>query len=102
MQVDPIKPTLKAPGAKRLKLICADPLSNFPCKFNLRRYTTGDFTLYTFANNIRVSQVLAESLLLLAIETDSDYWKTVAAQNAVQPQQQLQAGAYTRSLLSST
>ena len=39
MQVDPIKPTLKAPGTKRLKLHYAKPLSNFAFKFNLRRYT---------------------------------------------------------------
>ena len=40
MQVDPIKPTVKAPGTKRLKLICDDPLSNFAFKYNLRRYIT--------------------------------------------------------------
>jgi hypothetical protein len=39
VQVDPIKPTLKAPGIKRLKLKCAEALSNFAFKFNLRRYT---------------------------------------------------------------
>jgi len=41
VQVDPIKPTLKAPGSKRLKLIFDGPLSNFAFKFNLRRYTWG-------------------------------------------------------------
>jgi len=39
MQVDPIKPTVKASGTKRLKLICDGPLSNFAFKFTLRRYT---------------------------------------------------------------
>jgi hypothetical protein len=39
VQVDPIKPTLKAPGTKRLKLKCDLLLSNFAFKFNLRRYT---------------------------------------------------------------
>jgi hypothetical protein len=39
VQLDPIKPALKAPGIKRLKLICNDPLSNFAFKFNLRHYT---------------------------------------------------------------
>jgi len=39
VQVDPIKPTLKAPGTKRLKLKHDEPLSNFAFKFNLRRYT---------------------------------------------------------------
>ena len=39
MQVDPIKPALKTPGTKRLKLIYDGPLSNFAFKlFNLRRY----------------------------------------------------------------
>ena len=38
MQVDPIKPTLKAPGTERLRLECDEPLSNFAFKFNLRRY----------------------------------------------------------------
>jgi len=39
VQVDPIKPSLKAPGTKRLKLIYDGPLSNFTFKFNLHRYT---------------------------------------------------------------
>ena len=38
MQIDPIKPTLKAPGTKLLKLKCDKPLSNFAFEFNLRRY----------------------------------------------------------------
>ena len=38
MQVDPIKPTLKAPGTKRLKLKYDKVLSSFAFKFNLRRY----------------------------------------------------------------
>ena len=38
--VDPLSPTLKAPGTKRLKLIYDELLSSFAFKFNLRRYTT--------------------------------------------------------------
>ena len=38
VQVDPIKPTLKAPGTKRLKLKFDKPLSSFAFTFNLRRY----------------------------------------------------------------
>jgi len=38
VQVDPIKPTLKAPGTKRLKLTCDVLLSTPTLKFNLRRY----------------------------------------------------------------
>ena len=41
VQVDPIKPTLKATGTKRLKLKYDEPPSNFAFKFNLRRYSTG-------------------------------------------------------------
>jgi len=33
------KLVLKAPGNKRLKLLCDGPLSNFAFKFKLRRYT---------------------------------------------------------------
>ena len=38
MQVDPIKTKLTLPGAKRLKLKCDEPLSNFAFSFNLRHY----------------------------------------------------------------
>ena len=38
VQVDPIKPTLKAPGIRRLKLIRDEPLSNRAFQFKLRRY----------------------------------------------------------------
>jgi len=40
VQVDPIKPTLKAPGSKRLKLKYDNLHSSFAFKFNLRRCTT--------------------------------------------------------------
>ena len=39
MQVDPVKPTLKAPGPERLRLDFDRLLSNFAFGFNLRRYT---------------------------------------------------------------
>jgi hypothetical protein len=39
VQVDPMKPTLKAHGTKRLKLNFDSLLSNFAFEFNLRRYT---------------------------------------------------------------
>jgi hypothetical protein len=39
VQVDPFKPTLKAPGIKLLKLKNDKPLSKFALKFNLRRYS---------------------------------------------------------------
>ena len=37
MQLDPIKPTLKAPGGQRLKLKYEEPITNLAFKFNLRR-----------------------------------------------------------------
>jgi len=41
VQVDPIKPKLKPPGTKRLKLKCDVLLSTFAFKYNLRRYMKG-------------------------------------------------------------
>jgi hypothetical protein len=38
VQVDPIKPAVKAPGIKRLKLNYDKMLSSFGFNFNLRRY----------------------------------------------------------------
>ena len=39
VQVDPIRPMLKAPRTKRLKLKRDGPLFNFAFDFNLRRYS---------------------------------------------------------------
>ena len=39
VQLDPIKPTLKPAGSKRLKLKYVKLLSTFAFKFNSRRYT---------------------------------------------------------------
>jgi hypothetical protein len=41
VQVDPIKPTLKAPTTERLKLYNDELLSNAALKVNLRGYNTG-------------------------------------------------------------
>ena len=41
VQVHPIKPTLKAPGAEPLKPKYDEPLSNFAFNFNLRCYSMG-------------------------------------------------------------
>ena len=38
VQIDPIKPTLKVPGTKLLKLEYDEPLSNLAFKINVRRY----------------------------------------------------------------
>jgi hypothetical protein len=42
VQVDPIKPMLKAPGTERLKLEYHESLSKFAFNFNLRRYNQGN------------------------------------------------------------
>jgi hypothetical protein len=57
VQVEPIKPTLKAPGTKRLKQQYDELLSSFPFKLNLRRYTkqTGDITAFHVCVNPGVS-----------------------------------------------
>jgi len=47
VQVDPIKPTLKPPGTKRLRLKYDEPLSNFAFKINLRRYTKAGCPTWT-------------------------------------------------------
>jgi hypothetical protein len=39
VQIDPIKPTLKTPGTKHLKLNCDVLLSAFGFQCNMRRYT---------------------------------------------------------------
>ena len=59
MQVDPIKPALKAPGTKRLKLQYDTPLSNFAFKFNLRRYSSGksDKSYVDLENYVRADPV---------------------------------------------
>ena len=41
MQLDPIKPTLKAPGTMRLKLERGKLLSSIAFKFKLHRYSMG-------------------------------------------------------------
>jgi hypothetical protein len=50
VQLDAIKPTLKAPGSMLLKLKHDKPLSNFAVTFNLRRYTM-DFLARPRATN---------------------------------------------------
>ena len=46
VQVDPMKPKLKPPGTKRLKLNCDVLLSTSAFKFNLRRYIVVDGKTY--------------------------------------------------------
>ena len=46
MQLAPIKPTLEAPGTKRVKLEFDKLLTSFAFKFNLRRYTEAECDTY--------------------------------------------------------
>jgi len=46
VQLDPIKPKLKPPRTKRLKLECDELLSIFAFNFNLRRFMMGSDLLY--------------------------------------------------------
>jgi len=46
VQVDPIKPSEKAPGTKRLRLKCDELVSSFAFKFDLRRYTMAPGTAW--------------------------------------------------------
>jgi CRP-like cAMP-binding protein len=76
MQVDPIKPKLKPPGTKRLKLKYDMLLSNYAFKFNSRRYNlnphlgpgdvVGERSLFTgevaMADVVAVSPVRAVAL----------------------------------------
>jgi hypothetical protein len=48
VQVDPIKPTFKAPGIELLKLEYDKPLSKPALKFNLRRYAMADAPAVTW------------------------------------------------------
>jgi len=72
-QIDPIKTTLKAPGIKRLKLECDKLLSSFAFKYNFCRY----------------NMVPAREL-------------TKPSERAEFMEDVREAGAYTRSLFSST
>jgi len=73
VQVDPIKPTLKAPGTKLLKVISDEPLSSVGFKINLRRYNTeiGQLTaLQTLElNSNRLTSVPPELWNLNSLQT---------------------------------
>ena len=82
MQVEPFKPKLKPPGAKRLKLKCDILLSTSAFNFNLRRY-----------NEVTAIADAADA----ATEAADD----AAALNAAAIAEAM-AGAYIRPLFSST
>ena len=70
VQVDPINPTLKAPGIKQLKLPPDVPPSKLAFKFSLRRYSLARETVekvllennvYTYVEARRCSLTLSNS-----------------------------------------
>ena len=82
MQIDPLKPTLKAPDSNRLKLEHEKTLSNFTFTFNLRRFS-----------------LVAKALERAARVTDTLDGAERERSDAVE---RTRAGAYTRPLSSST
>ena len=78
MQLDPVKPTLKAPGTKRLKLKSDEPLSSFAFEFKLRRYSKVYGQLWSLIVDAKTRRRRPDGSILT------------------------EAGAYTRSLFGST
>ena len=90
MQVEPIKPTLKAPGIKLLKLKCDRPLSKFALKFNLRCYSTASNAAHLLLELLGQHPAMRR---VVAREVESFCFRRGVG---------LKAGAYTRPLFSST
>jgi len=98
VQVDPIKPPLKAPGAKALKLKYDKLRSNFALNFNLRPYTKagnvdGIACLVELGAHADYESPSHKTALVAAVLAGTI--PSIAALCAV-------AGAYNRPLLSST
>jgi hypothetical protein len=92
VQIDPMKPMLKAPGTKRLKLNYDEPLSKLAFKFRLRRFTeVSDGEDREDWEPLYGEQVARK---------EDGTW--VLRETRRRLQGAVMAGAYTRSLLSST
>jgi hypothetical protein len=80
VQVVPVKPTLIAPGTKRLKLLYDKLLSNFAFNFSLHRYTLVLFILFPFLRrDVRRASVPAHLLLTGRGLHSSTFWLNVSA-----------------------
>ena len=88
MQADPVKPKLKPPGTKRLKLKYDGPLSNAAFKFSLRRYT-----------EVLVFRDVCPGY---RIRPATDKERGMKMSKEVMKLRDFEAGAYTRPLLTST
>ena len=112
VQVDPIKPMLKLPGTKRLKLEHDGLLSNVGIKFNLRRYTVVDARdRFLKPGGLVLPNVATVHLALLSDQPRYDrsvtFWEDVYGFDfsSLIPQSKRywsSAGAYTRPLFGST
>ena len=98
MQVNPIKLTLKAPGTKRLRLKHDEPLPSFAFKFNLRRYNKADAVKLSASGKLDKSTTAALDLTYKISRGDLK----LSAGAAHTLANGHKAGAYTRSLPSST
>jgi hypothetical protein len=113
VQLDRIKPKLKPPGTKRLKLKCDELHSSFAFKFNLRRYTTGGTTADccstrgaapTWSDRCRTGARRTMRMTARArssITTSARSGRRAGRRGNARSAATL-AGAYTRSLVSST
>jgi hypothetical protein len=57
VQVEPIKPKLKSPGTKHLKLKCDILLSTSAFKFKLRRYSVVNFGWWSLLLHMQTALV---------------------------------------------
>jgi len=106
VQVDPIRPKLKAPGTKRLKLKYDKLLSRFAFKFKLRHYTmTMDPTSAKLLQQVEDNK---EELAKASVDENGEFNETAFVEElvdeaaAVDPDEEPEAGAYTRPLFGST
>ena len=99
MQVDPMTINLKPAGTERLKLKCDDPLRNFAFNFNLRRCNKdGSDAGPGGAKKEDDDKERAE----MRVQIQSALQKRYADQLSNVTYAASEAGAYTRSLFSST
>ena len=109
MQVDPVKPKLKPPGTKPLKLKYEKLLSNFAVKFNLSRYSEATSREAVWEARFKVWEAKAEASAAKAVLAEKQLAVHVAKQLAAEAEREAtsreaawEARAYTRPLFSST
>jgi hypothetical protein len=100
-----MKPKLKLPGTKRLKLECDGLLSDFGFKFNLRRYTKGYESMWQKADgtdnvNADGAWVCEPPNCMVLKQVQDEATGEMTEFYIIDPN--LEAGAYTRPLFGST